>query len=215
MESGWGEFQPEHTMRFKLLNPAQAVCAIPFSVLRSLTVTPPFSPEKAMAIRELSYASVSRTYIQCRQRFWVDEALSGYASTDLPTTYFWESTIGQTGTRGILHGYVMGPHARTFTRLGAAERRAFAMDQTREVFPDVMKHAETALSVSWDEEPYSRGAYSFFRPGQGKRLFPHLAKPEGRIHFAGEHTSTWFLHSSMQGALESGIRAARVINELK
>ncbi len=191
-----------------------AVCAIPFSVLRSLTVTPPFSAQKTTAIRELSYASVARTYIQCKRRFWIDEGLSGVASTDLPATYFWESTDGQSGARGILQGYVMGPQARAFARLGASERRAFAMDQTREVFPGVLQHAETTLSVSWDEEPFSRGAYAFFMPGQGKRLFPHLATPEGRVHFAGEHTSTWFLHGTMQGALESGIRAARAIIEM-
>jgi len=190
-----------------------AVCAIPFSVLRSLTVSPAFSPEKARAIRELSHTSLARTYIQCKQRFWTDQGLSGSASTDLPTTYFWESTAGQPGTRGILQGYVMGPHARAFARLGATERRAFAMDQARDVFPDVTTHAETVLSISWDEEPYSRGDYAFLKPGDGKRLFPHLATPEGRVHFAGEHTSTWFLHGSMQGALESGIRAARVIND--
>lgn len=191
-----------------------AVCAIPFSVLRLVTVTPPFSPQKAIAIRDLSHTSLARTYIQCKQRFWIDQGLSGSASTDLPTTYFWESTVGQAGTRGILQGYVMGQHARAFRRLGAKERRAFAMDQAREVFPDVTAQAEGVLSISWDEEPYSRGDYAFLRPGDGKRLVPHIASPEGRVHFAGEHTSTWFLHGSMQGALESGIRAARVINDL-
>jgi monoamine oxidase len=39
-----------------------------------------------------------------------------------------------------------------------------------------------------------------------RALLPHLAAPEGRIHFAGDHTSSrpgW-----MQGALDSGLRAA-------
>ena len=35
--------------------------------------------------------------------------------------------------------------------------------------------------------------------------------PEGRIHFAGEHCSLY--HAWIQGALESGIRAAREIHE--
>ena len=35
--------------------------------------------------------------------------------------------------------------------------------------------------------------------------------PEGRIHFAGEHTSLY--HAWIQGALESGIRAAKEIHE--
>lgn len=191
-----------------------AICAMPFSVLRSLSVTPAFSATKSVAIRELSHTSLARTYIQCRRRFWIDQGLSGSVSTDLPTTYFWESTAGQPGTRGILQGYVMGSHARAFGRLGAAERRVFAMAQAAAVFPEIATQAETVQSIAWDEEPFSRGDYAFLKPGDGKRLFPYLATPEGRVHFAGEHTSTWFLHGSMQGALESGIRAARAINEL-
>ncbi|MHC4903430.1 MAG: FAD-dependent oxidoreductase [Planctomycetota bacterium] len=42
-------------------------------------------------------------------------------------------------------------------------------------------------------------------------LLPHAATPEGRIHFAGEHTSAW--HGWMQGALASGVRAAREVHE--
>jgi len=36
-------------------------------------------------------------------------------------------------------------------------------------------------------------------------------RPEGRILFAGEHCSLY--HAWIQGALESGIRAARQIHE--
>ena len=36
-------------------------------------------------------------------------------------------------------------------------------------------------------------------------------RPEGRIHFAGEHCSLY--HAWIQGALESGIRAAQAIHE--
>ncbi|MGI8783933.1 MAG: FAD-dependent oxidoreductase [Acidobacteriota bacterium] len=40
---------------------------------------------------------------------------------------------------------------------------------------------------------------------------PSLARPEGRVHFAGDHTSAWI--REMQGALQSGNRAAREVNE--
>jgi monoamine oxidase len=36
-----------------------------------------------------------------------------------------------------------------------------------------------------------------------------LGKPEGRIHFAGEHTSAWT--GRMQGALDSARRVVREI----
>jgi monoamine oxidase len=40
----------------------------------------------------------------------------------------------------------------------------------------------------------------------------HVARPEGRIHFAGEHDSVW-IDGWMQGALESGNRVAREVND--
>ncbi len=65
---------------------------------------------------------------------------------------------------------------------------------------------ERAAVYAWDADPWSRGDYAWFRPGQMHALLPHLATVEGRIHFAGDHTSSrpgW-----MQGALDSGLRAA-------
>ena len=40
-------------------------------------------------------------------------------------------------------------------------------------------------------------------------MFPHVAEPEGRIHFAGDHTS--LIPGWMDGALGSGIRAAEEV----
>jgi monoamine oxidase len=40
-------------------------------------------------------------------------------------------------------------------------------------------------------------------------MFPAMRRTEGRVHFAGEHTSLWM--TWMNGALESGERAAREI----
>jgi monoamine oxidase len=190
------------------------VCAIPFSVLRTLEILPAFSPAKMRAIRDLAHTSLARTYIQCRRRFWYDQELSGSVATDHATTYFWESTTGQPGPRGIMQGYVMGPHARRFGQLSTDERDSFALTEARRAFPEISGHAETVSSISWDTEPWSRGDYAWLRPGDARALWPHLATPENRVHFAGEHTSTWFLHGTMQGALESGIRASKAIDAL-
>ena len=188
------------------------VCAIPFSVLRNLELKPQFSEGKMRAIRELSHTSLARTYIQCRKRFWYDKGLSGSISTDMPTTYFWESTSSQAGPRGIMHGYIMGQHSRNFTKLSKLQREEFALTQAGKVLPEVLNHVEVIESIAWDEEPWSLGDYAWLKPGDVSRIWPYIASQEGRIHFAGEHTSTWFLHGSMQGALESGIRVARTIS---
>ena len=50
-----------------------------------------------------------------------------------------------------------------------------------------------------------------FAPEQQTNLQADIVRPEGRVYFAGEHCSLY--HAWIQGALESGIRAAREINE--
>ena len=66
--------------------------------------------------------------------------------------------------------------------------------------------AEGGTSFAWENEPRALGAYAYFRPGQMSALVPHLATPEGRVHFAGCHTSAWT--GWMEGAVQSGKRAA-------
>lgn len=61
----------------------------------------------------------------------------------------------------------------------------------------------------WDEDEWARGAYTWFKPGQMRSLLPLVGRTEGRLLFAGEPTSDhpgW-----MQGALASGVRAAREV----
>jgi len=70
---------------------------------------------------------------------------------------------------------------------------------------------EGGISKCWDNDAWSRGAISVYDVGQMKTYIPSIARLEGRVHFAGEHTSNWT--GWMQGALESGIRAAKEINE--
>src|SRR5213082_3122180 len=57
--------------------------------------------------------------------------------------------------------------------------------------------------------PPTGGAYSHFRPGEMQRFGPVLAGPAGRVHVAGEHTDPW--QATMNGALASGLRAAREV----
>lgn len=185
------------------------VCAIPFSVLRTLEIAPSLSTTKQRAISELAYDSVSRVYLQFRQRYWEQNGLNGFAITDLPDE-IWHGTFDQPGPRAILTSFMFGPQAQRVAAMESNQRVAYILDHVESLFPGARAHVELGTSFSWDEEPWSRGAYAIFEPGQTFSLLPHLARPEGRIHFAGEHTSAW--HGWMQGALESGNRVAREIH---
>jgi len=185
------------------------VCAIPFSVLRHIHLEPAFSADKTRAIRDLQYTSVARIYLQCRERFWAKDGVSGGATTDLPVRGIQHATASQPGPRGILQTYTAGLPARAITAMKPDERISSALEQIEKVFPGLRDYFEGGTSKCWDEDPWARGDYAWFRPGEVVNLWPHVATPEGRVHFCGEHASAW--PGWMQGALDSGRRAAAEI----
>lgn len=186
------------------------VCAVPFSVLRHIEISPQFSAEKQKAIEQLLYTSVARIYLQTRRRFWIDEGFSGSATTDLSNMLIYDGASTQPGTRGILETYMTSARARQITAMKQAERVNAAMESAQKVYPGIRQHLETGVSKCWDEDEWARGAYAWFKPGQMTSLMPHVAVPEGRVYFAGEHASS--LPGWMQGALESGNQVARDVN---
>jgi len=190
---------------------AYAICTLPFSVLRHLEISPPFSEAKSEMIARLSYASISRVFLQFSRRFWVDQGLSGYTFTDLPTSFFWDGAERQRRTRGILQAFTMGEHARRIAAMSETERVDFALAQVEKVYPGARKYCEGGVSKCWDLDPWSMGAFSWFKPGEMTTMAPQAGRPEGRVHFAGEHTSSLLLRNSVQGAIESGIRASEEI----
>ena len=190
------------------------ICTLPFSILRRLEVSPPFSAEKQLTIKGLSYASISRVFLQVSRRFWLDEGLSGYAFTDLPTSFSWGGAPQPRRMRGILQVFTMGPHARRVGEMDEPERVSFVLSQVEKIYPDIAKYCEGGVSKCWDLDPYSLGAFSWCKPGEMQTMLPQIARPEGRVLFAGEHTASLLLRNSVQGAIESGIRAAKEIDNL-
>ncbi|HEX9423269.1 MAG TPA: NAD(P)/FAD-dependent oxidoreductase [Pyrinomonadaceae bacterium] len=188
------------------------VCAVPFAVQKNIEVTPAFTVEKQRAIEQLPYLSASKIFLQARKRFWVNEGQSGFATTDLPIGQVWDLTYKQPGTRGILQAFPISLHSRRVTAMSENERINFALEQVEMIYPGVRDYFEGGLTKCWDEDEWARGASSYYKPGQFSTLLPHVARPEGRIHFAGEHTSVW-IDGWMQGALESGNRVAREVND--
>jgi monoamine oxidase len=184
----------------------RVVCAIPGSVLKSVEITPALSADKRRALDALSYTSVTRVFVQTARRLGGPAPLS--LTTDRPIQWVWEASAGQPGQRGILESYMAGAAARRVGLMSDADRVAFVRDELAHVLPQHGGPIERGASKMWDDDPFSRGAYVWFKPNQGG-LARELARPEGRVHFAGEHVSSrpgW-----MEGAIES---ALRVVDEI-
>jgi len=193
----------------------RVVCAIPFSVLPHIEIDPPFSPSKQEVISGLEYGYVTRVYLQVSQRFWEREGMTGGAYTDLSIGQVQEHPIfrtGMEGNRAILEAHARGDAAPALDAMTEEERLSSVLAEMEKVHPGISKYYEGGQSKSWQNDPWARGAFSKFHPGQMTGWLPRIVNPEGRIHFAGEHTSIF--PATMEGAIESGIRAAWEINTM-
>jgi monoamine oxidase len=92
---------------------------------------------------------------------------------------------GGEGSRAILEGHARGQDAIQLDKMSNDNRLKFALEQMNKVHPNVFDYYEGGTSKSWQLDPYSRGAYSLFLPGQITSWLPEIIRPEGRIHFAG------------------------------
>jgi monoamine oxidase len=187
----------------------RVVCTLPFTTLRRVRFGPRLSREKERAIQELPLTSVVRTYLQTRRKVWRDAGLSGEVLIDEPRA--WLAPLDHAGPRDILESFVTGPHARRLSGLVEGERVHTALADAGRFFPSMRLNFEGGASYDWDADEWAHGGWTWYKPGQMTELLPHAARAEGRIHFAGEHTSAW--PGWMQGALHSGLRAAREAND--
>ena len=191
-----------------------AICTLPFSVLRTVEVLQPFSRAKQRAIRQLNYHASTKILLQVRERVWeTDDGILGGASvTDLPVRRVNYPTPDPESQRGVLlASYTWGQDALRWGALDPEARIEEALDDVAQLHPRIREVYETGASHSWYGDRWAGGAFALFAPEQQTELYADIVAPEGRILFAGEHCSLH--HAWIQGALESGIRAARQIHE--
>jgi monoamine oxidase len=192
------------------LHADRVVCTLPCPVVGPILNRARVSEAKQKAIHEQFYSQTTKVFLQTSERFWLKQGLSGSATTDLPI----ERLMADPGTvengRGALVAYPIGDFGDSLGNLTPDERQNAALAQARTIFPELEKTYEGGTSWSWGEEPWQKGAFALHKPGQ-IGFIDVLAKAEGRLHFAGEHTSRWT--GWMQGALDSARRVVEEIND--
>lgn len=191
------------------------VCTLPFPILKDIPVEPAFAEDKVEVIGGLKLMNAGRGYIQTKTRFWKEEGLGGLklAKTDLPVERIWNtSEIQDAGTTmGMIVSYTMHENADAYCELPVEEREGFTLDHVEKFFPQIKDEKVAFFHWCWREDPWARGAWTDYLPNQWW-MFAVARRPEGRVHFAGEHTSAWA--GWMEGGIDSGQRAAREIADL-
>lgn len=113
--------------------------------------------------------------------------------------------------------YTWGDDSLRWTSLWPDDRIRFALRDVTELHGvkkpgSIQKIQELfvgGMSHSWADDEFSFGAFAIFEPFQESDLFEKIWAPYHDVHFAGEHTS--LKHAWIEGAVESGIRAAAEI----
>jgi monoamine oxidase len=188
---------------------AFAILAIPLTTARLIEFNPPLPPAHNRLVNELSYGAVTKVLIEYRKRFWDEKNWNGRLSTDAPIVYTWHATSHVQDEHGILTAYTGGGPGAQLAALSEEARIQCAVEEIEKVFPGSSDLIEHTATVAWPNEPYTRGSYAALAPGQVTAHWKTLFEPAGRLFFAGEHATA--IQGFMEGALESGQRAARTI----
>lgn len=146
-----------------------------------------------------------------RKRFWLDAGSSQYALANADVQETWEGTDGQAGDAGIVFACFSGGPASERTRaFPPAERDEKYAAMLSIAYPQWRENFLRSLYLDWPGEKWSEASYAFAKPGEVTKAGPTLYEGVGRLRFAGEYASYPF-PGYMEGALSTGIRAARQI----
>jgi monoamine oxidase len=197
-----------------------AIITVPFTRLRDVKglESLDLGAEKMKCIQELGYGSSAKVINGTTSRVW-RSAEAGFPApsngafyADVGFQTLWEESRAQPGEAGIITDFLGG-------KAGLAEENA-ALETFRSGLAKMSpKMAESldkpaVATFFWARYPFTLGSYASAKPGQYTTLLELSAEPalDGKLQFAGEHTSVDFL-GYMNGGVESGNRAAAALVE--
>lgn len=171
---------------------------LPPRCLERVSFEPMLSPEKRAAIEACRMSRAIKIALAYDRRWWEDVEWSGLLFSDSQLQQVWPALAAP-----VLCAYVCGDDAEEWTR--RADPVADAVAAVEHLVPGGRAHFVHGTIHDWLGDPFSQGAFSHLAPGYVQGPMKHIAAPEGRIHFAGEHTAEWT--GFIEGALESAERA--------
>ena len=187
------------------------ILCLPFTILREIELRLPLPAVKRRAIRELGYGTNAKVILGFQSRVWRAEGFGGDSYADLPYQSGWDSSREQASPFGAYTLFAGGNAGLAYGSGTAFQQARFLLPGLNRVFPGVEKKwLGTALRAFWPDDPFVRGSYAAYRPGQWTGIRGAEGETVGNLYFAGEHTSLdW--QGFMNGGAESGRLAAEAV----
>jgi monoamine oxidase len=185
------------------------ICAMPLTVLAKTKNN--FSPEVKAAIAESKYDAAYKVAWE-GPRFWETDynIYGGLSYLQQTVGIVWYPSWGLFSPRGVV---VSGYSIENGTPFGALPNVQAKLDASRQAMellhPGFGNKLEKPVYMNWGKIPYNLGAWiSGFGRGDAAD-YELLLKPDGRVYFAGDHTS--HIVGWQEGAALSAIRAINLI----
>uniref|UniRef100_A0A452VJ95 Amine oxidase n=1 Tax=Ursus maritimus TaxID=29073 RepID=A0A452VJ95_URSMA len=182
---------------------------------RLITFKPPLSLDKREALRLVHYTSATKVILTCKEPFWERDGIRGGVSiTDRPSRHiYYPSHSFPSGKSILLASYTVDDDSLFFTSMTHEQMEDVVLEDVAAVHQipkdELRRICPSSVAKRWSLDPLAMGAFAEFTPYQFIDYSQELFKPEGRIHFAGEHTS--MPHGWIDTAIKSGLQAARNI----
>lgn len=196
------------------------ILATPWTTLRDVDLEAAgLSRYRLTAIESLGMGTDVKLLVQYTKRPWKFRVAGGggiwsggMEHTD-PNFETWESSTDEPGSSGLITVFAGGTGSMVFAN---SEPHVVAPEPivTRiigdidDVVPGSRQHYNgTAWLDYWTGDEWTRGSYAAYTPDQMTKYWGYAGIPEGHVHFAGEHTST-YSQGFLNGGVESGQRTA-------
>jgi monoamine oxidase len=191
----------------------QVIITVPLSLLQqqAIAFTPALPAPKMQAIQSLSMGpAIKLQFVFCHP-FWDSEISLFVGLGAIPV--WWVPGYQRPGFPPVLTAFVGGQAALALNAISEAKAIEVGLNDLCRLFGTdaPRQQLRQARRISWLDDPWARGGYSFVTPGHfGARHV--LAQPlDHRLFFAGEATVTDSNPATVHGAIETGQRAAEQV----
>jgi monoamine oxidase len=186
----------------------RVIIAIPPALAGRLRYRPALPAARDQLTQRVPMGTVIKAQCLYERPFWRDEGYSGQATSDEGAVRITFDNSPESGTPGVLMGFIEGDEGRLWGRKTPLERKAEVIACFARYFGEQAAHPYAFEEINWAEEEYTRGCYAgFLAPGVWSAYGKALREPIGRLHWAGTETATVW-NGFMDGAVRSGERVA-------
>ncbi len=188
-----------------------AIVALPPTLAGRIRYRPKLPATRDQLTQRMPMGTVIKVHCCYDTPFWREAGLSGQVASDSGPVRITFDNSPESGTPGILLGFIEGDDGRIWSQRTAEERREAVLACMTRYFGEQARKPFAYIEQNWADEEYSRGCYAgYMPPGVLSMYGSALRTPIGRIHWAGTETATIW-NGYMDGALQSGERAAAEI----